>query len=172
VDSRDIWTNDELIREISARQPGTAARLHVVRDGRGREVIVKLAERPVNGQDDREQGPTRYVDVDRQDDRARTPEQRVGFFVRDLDLPFLRRLELPGGIRGVVVTRIDPAGAAFGTELRRGQIIIEINRQPIAATQDFNRVVGAMRPGDAMAVYVYDPALRQRSLVTIALDTP
>jgi serine protease Do len=171
VDSRDIWTNEELIREISARQPGSAARLHVVRDGHPRDVIVKLAERPVNGQDDREAGPTRYVDVDRQDDRARTPEQRVGFFVRDLDLPFLRRLEMPGGIHGVVVTRIDPAGPGFGTDLRRGQIIIEINRQPIASTQDFNRVVGALRPGDVMAVYLYDPALRQRSLVTVALDT-
>jgi serine protease Do len=172
VDSRDIWTNEELIREISARQPGTPARLHVVRDGHPREVIVKLAERPVNGQDDREEGPTRYADAARQDDRARTPEQRVGFFVRDLDLPFLRRLEMPGGIRGVVVTRIDPAGPGFGTDLRRGQIIIEINRQPIASTQDFNRVISAMRPGDVMAVYVYDPALRQRSLVTVALDTP
>jgi serine protease Do len=173
VDSRDIWTNEELIREISARQPGTAARLHVVRDGHPRDVVVKLAERPVTGQDnDAGEGPTRYADVDRRDDRARTPEQRVGFFVRDLDLPFMQRLEMPGGLRGVVVTRIDPAGPGFGTELRRGQIVIEINRQPIASTQDFNRVVGGLRPGDVMAVYVYDPALRQRSLVTVALDTP
>jgi S1-C subfamily serine protease len=71
-----------------------------------------------------------------------------------------------------VITRIDPAGPGFGTDLRRGQVIIEINRQPIASTQDFNRVVGGMRPGDVMAVYVYDPALRQRSFVTVSLDTP
>jgi serine protease Do len=172
VEGRDIWTNEELIREISARQPGTPARLHVVRDGHPRDVIVKLAERPVSGQDEGDQAPTRYADASRRDDRSRTPEQRVGFYVRDLDLPFLRRLDMPGGLRGVVVTRIDPAGPGFGTDLRRGQIIIEINRQPIASTQDFNRVVGGMRPGDVMAVYVYDPALRQRSLVTVSLDTP
>jgi serine protease Do len=173
VDSRDIWTNDELIREISARQPGTPARLHVVRDGHSRDVMIKLAERPVSGDDVREpEGPARFAESDRQGDHLRTPEQRVGFFVRDLDLPFLRRLEMPGGVRGVVITRIDPAGPGFGTDLRRGQVIIEINRQPIASTQDFNRVIRALRGGDVMAVYVYDPALRQKSLVTVALDTP
>jgi serine protease Do len=170
VDSRDIWTNDELIREISARLPGTAARLNVVRDGRARDVIVKLAERPPNEADegdDAEPSERRVRSVE-----PATPERRIGFFVRELDLPFLRRLDMPGGLRGVVITRIDPAGPAFGTELRRGQVIIEINRQPVASVQDFNRIVSASRAGDVLALYIYDPAVRQKSLVTIALDTP
>jgi serine protease Do len=169
VDSRDIWTNDELIREISARLPGTAARLNVVRDGRARDVIVKLAERPPNESEveDAEPAERRVRSIE-----PVTPERRIGFFVRELDLPFLRRLDMPGGMRGVVITRIDPAGPAFGTELRRGQIIIEINRQVVASVQDFNRIVSASRAGDVLAVYLYDPAVRQKSLVTIALDTP
>ena len=32
VDERDIWTNDVLIREIAARQPGCSARLKVIRE--------------------------------------------------------------------------------------------------------------------------------------------
>lgn len=171
VDGRDIWTNDELIREISARQPGTPARLNVLRDGRAREMIVKLAERPPSeGSDDEIEPGVRRSQTQRA--QPVTPERRVGFFVRDLDLPFLRRLEVPGGARGVVITRIDPAGPAFGSDLRRGQVIIEINRQPIASIADFNRVVSAARAGDVLALYVYDPALRQKSLITIALDTP
>ncbi|HSL21566.1 MAG TPA: trypsin-like peptidase domain-containing protein [Vicinamibacterales bacterium] len=172
VDDRDIWTNEELIREISARQPGTPARLHVVRDGRPRDVVVKLAERPAREEtedterDDASEGRPRPNEI------PLTPERRIGLFVRDLDLPFLRRLEMPGGLRGVAITRIDPAGPAFGSALRRGQIIIEINRQPIASLQDFNRVVSAARRGDVLALYVYDPAVRQKSLETIALDTP
>ena len=46
VDGRDVVTNEELIREISARQPGTIARLDVLRDGRRQTSQVKLAERP------------------------------------------------------------------------------------------------------------------------------
>jgi serine protease Do len=169
VDGRDVWGNEELIREISARAPGTPARLNVIRDGRGREVTVKLAERPPNETGDEESEPAERAT---RSPAPQTPERRIGFFVRELDLPFLRRLDMPGGLRGVVITRIDPAGPAFGSDLRRGQVIIEINRQAIASVPEFNRVVSAARAGDVLAVYLYDPALRQKALVTIALDTP
>ncbi len=45
VDSRDVGSNDELIREIAARTPGTTAKLEVIRDGRLHDVNVKLAAR-------------------------------------------------------------------------------------------------------------------------------
>ena len=46
VEGREIDTNESLIRDISARQPGTVARLEVMRDARRFSVPVKLAERP------------------------------------------------------------------------------------------------------------------------------
>src|SRR3954454_10963587 len=46
VEGLDISTNEQLIRNISARQPGTVARLGVVRDPRRLTLPVKLAERP------------------------------------------------------------------------------------------------------------------------------
>ena len=46
LDDRAIANDDQLIREISARAPGSAARLHLVRDGRDQTLTVKLAERP------------------------------------------------------------------------------------------------------------------------------
>lgn len=166
VDERDIWSNDELIREIAARQPGSAAKLKVVRDGRGRDVLVKLAERPVREEDtDAQPASGRSAAAS-----PRTPARRVGLEVRELDLPFVRRLSPPGSLRGVLISRIDPAGPAFGSNLRRGYVIMEINRQPVSSVSDFDRVVSAAGAGDVLAFYVYDPSLRQRSLVTVALD--
>lgn len=168
VDGRAIWTNDELIREISARPPGSAARLRVVRDGHERSMIVKLAERPTHEEARDEATPERP----RITDQPRTPERRVGVTVRDIDTAIIRRLSMPG-VQGVVITRIDPTGPAFGTPaLRRGQIILEINRQPVSSVNDFNRLVSAARAGDILALYVFDPAVRQRSVFTVALDTP
>src|SRR6185436_13866992 len=46
VDGRNVFTNDELIRDISGRQPGTIARLELLRDGRRQTSQVKLTERP------------------------------------------------------------------------------------------------------------------------------
>ena len=46
VEGRQVINNEELIRDISARQPGSVARLDILRDGRRQSVQVKLAERP------------------------------------------------------------------------------------------------------------------------------
>lgn len=168
VDGQTIWTNDELIREISARPPGSAARLRVVRDGHERSMIVKLAERPTH----EETGEEMTSERPREADQPRTPERRVGLTVREIDTSIVRRLSMPG-VQGVVITRIDPTGPAFGTPaLRRGQIILEINRQQVSSVNDFNRLVSAARAGDVLALYVFDPAVRQRSVITVALDTP
>src|SRR5262245_14419590 len=45
VDGHDVLTNDQLIRDIAARAPGSTARLELIRDGRLHDVTVKLAER-------------------------------------------------------------------------------------------------------------------------------
>src|SRR5512138_1246635 len=97
VDGRTIWTNDELIREISARPPGSAARLRVIRDGHERSMIVKLAERPTHDETDDELAPERP----RNAEQPRTPERRVGVTVRDIDTSIIRRLSM-SGVQGVV----------------------------------------------------------------------
>ncbi|HXH06699.1 MAG TPA: trypsin-like peptidase domain-containing protein [Vicinamibacterales bacterium] len=170
VDSREIWASDELIREISARQPGTTARLRIVRDGRERTAVVKLAERPTEeAEADSSPQPEPAAGGDR-----RTPEQRLGLAVRDLDPSVLRRLGAPDRLRGVLIARVDPAGPAFSTNppLRRGQVVLEINRRPVGSVADYNRLVSQARSGETLVLYVYDPTLRQRSFVTVTVDGP
>src|SRR5512144_811161 len=99
-------------------------------------MLVKLAERPTHEETGDELAPEHP-----RDPQPRTPERRVGLTVRDIDTSIIRRLSMPG-VQGVVITRIDPTGPAFGTPaLRRGQIILEINRQQVASVNDFNRLV-------------------------------
>src|SRR5258705_204828 len=53
LDDRTIANDDQLIREISSRAPGSSARLHLVRDGRDQSLTVKLAERPARERGDK-----------------------------------------------------------------------------------------------------------------------
>src|SRR5438128_3467965 len=46
LDDRSIANDDQLIREIASRAPGSAARLRVIRDGHDQTLVVKLSERP------------------------------------------------------------------------------------------------------------------------------
>ena len=164
VDGREIWTNEELIHDISGRQPGTLARLELMRDGHREVVQVKLTERPRTeaGAGD---GPLPT--------RAPAPvpaDPMLGLTVHDLDPAVARRMEVPATVQGVVVVRVDPAAASFVPGMRRGFVIMEINRQPVRTAGDFQRVMSAARTGDVLAFYGYDPAVKQRAIVTATVD--
>jgi serine protease Do len=165
VDGREIAGNDELIRTVSARQPGTVARLAVVRDNRRVTVPVKLAERPL----DRagvEPDPLSGLapGMRRPEPVATVP---LGLSVRALDRG--GRLPIPDSVHGVLVARVDPTGTAFAS-LRRGMVIMEINRQAIRSVVDYDRIVGAARPGDVLAFYVFDPNSAERVLLTVPVE--
>jgi serine protease Do len=166
VDGRSIFTNEELIRDISGRLPGTVARLDVVRDGRRQVSQVKLTERPGA------EGTVRDRDAGMRRNAPTAPaDTPLGLIVRDLDAGFARRMEIPVAIQGVVVMRVDPAGAAFVPAMRRGFVITEINRQPVRSVADFERLVAAARTGDALAFYGYDPSVGQRGFVLATVDS-
>src|SRR6266446_6514344 len=58
LDDRAIANDDQLIREISARAPGSAARLRLVRDGHDQTFTLKLTERPTRGRPDKAEPAT------------------------------------------------------------------------------------------------------------------
>jgi serine protease Do len=166
VEGRDIGTNEELIREISTRQPGTTARLGVLRDARHLTLHVKLAERPA-----REEAEHDALD-NRPRPKAPEPVADVplGLTVREMDKELLARFEVPDSVQGVMVSRVDPTGAAFSASLRRGFIIMEINRHAVRSLADYQHLIGAAKPGDVLALYCYEPTLGQRTLVTVTVD--
>jgi serine protease Do len=168
VDGREIWTNEELIRDISGRLPGTSARLEVLRDGRREVAQVKLVERPrdmVQNGASEERGPL----PGRPPEPARD-DPTLGLTVRELDAAIARRMQLPSSVQGVLVTRVDPTSASFVPAIRRGFIIMEINRQPVRTPGDVQRLLAAAHTGDALAFYGYDPAVRQRGIVMATVD--
>ncbi len=170
VEGHDIDGNESLIHDISARQPGTVARLEVMRDSRRLTLAVKLAERPLRD----EAGADDPAALGRRGARPTQPDPApdlpLGLLVKELDRGLVGRLEVPGSIRGVIVSRVDPTGAAFSAAIRRGYVIMEINRKAVRSVAEYQRIVGTARPGDILAVYFYDPSLSQRGLVTLTVE--
>ena len=60
--------------------------------------------------------------------------------------------------------------AAFSAQVRRGFVIMEINRHPVRSVADYNRFVSAAKPGDVLAMLYYDPTLGQRALLTVTVE--
>jgi serine protease Do len=170
VDGRAVWTNDELIRDISGRQPGTIARLDVVRDGRHLPTAVKLTERPAREDDDDDDHPDGMPSRSGAAPAVSSADPPLGLTVRELDTALARRLDIPAGIGGVVVMRVDPADASFVPGIHRGFVVMEINREPVRSVAEYQRIVNGARGGDVLAFFGYDTSLGQRMFVTATMD--
>jgi serine protease Do len=164
VEGRHIETNAALIRDISARRPGTIARLAVMREARRIDLQVRLAERPQRGDADPAAPAEPRPRLQVPDVTAGVP---LGLVVRELER---KQMDLPEAVHGVVVSRVYPSGAAFSAAVRRDYVIMEINRQPVRSMEDYQRIVTAAKPGDVLVMYYYDPSSVQRGLVAVTVE--
>jgi serine protease Do len=166
VDGRDIRNNDSLIREIAARQPGSTARLDVLRDNRPRQLMVKLAERTVREAD--APVPTDASRPDRSNQSVSPGD--LGLVLIEIDNSNSHRFDVPAGMTGLLVQRVEPLSAATDAGIERGNIILEVNRQGVDSVARFRRVIEAARPGEALAFYIYVPDIEQRNIKTVRVD--
>jgi S1-C subfamily serine protease len=58
------------------------------------------------------------------------------------------------GHKGVVVIAVDPASFADDLNFTRGDVITEINRQPIASVADYKAAIGKLKPGSSVVFKV------------------
>jgi serine protease Do len=161
-----VGSDDELIHVVSASKPGSTIRLGVLRDGRPQTLAVKLAERPGRPASDDAVPSAQHGETERGAGRPAP----IGLTVRDLDRETMTRLGIPSRITGVLVSQVDLLSPAYDAEIDRGTVILEINRTRVTSVDDYKRLTGAARPGDALTFYVYAPSLGVRSLHTIQVE--
>jgi S1-C subfamily serine protease len=140
-----------------------------MRDGRVREVMVKLAER-APGAPGRGSNSVRPRDDGRSNGLQEVGPTDLGLTVIAIDETNAHRFEVPRGMTGLLVQRVEPMSAAFDASIERGQIILEINREPVHSVAGFRRVLSGLRQGDAMAVFIYIPEIEQKNIRTLRLD--
>ncbi|MGE0862714.1 MAG: trypsin-like peptidase domain-containing protein [Vicinamibacterales bacterium] len=162
LDGRAVRTHDQLIREIAARQPGTSARLEYLRDGRSRAVSVKLAERPQRTPDTAASPAMRST--------QRTGPGELGLSLIEIDDSNAHRFDIPSGMTGLLVQRVEPLSLAYDAGIERGAIILEVNRQPVNSIAGFRRIVGAAQAGDVLAVFLYDPDADTRAIRAVRTE--
>jgi serine protease Do len=84
---------------------------------------------------------------------ARTDSQPAEFGLRVENLTPERASRVGmEGQKGVLVVDVDPA--SFGDDLNftRGDVIAEVNRQPVSSVAEYKTVIGKLKPGDNVGV--------------------
>ncbi len=161
VDQAPVRSNDSLIQAIAARTPGTSAQLELLRDGRPMHVAVKLAERPGRV-------PVPTSPVERSVQRVEPTE--LGLTLIQIDQSNAHRFDVPSGMTGLLVQRVEPLSAAYDAGIARGHVILEINRRAVSSVAAYRRQVESVRAGDVLAVYLYDPEIDQRAIHTVRTE--
>ncbi len=156
IDGQPVDGDAPALRMVARSEPGRAARLDFLRDGRRQTATVRLAERPARVAPDglpavRE--PVRTRDLG---------PAELGMTVIEITPANARRYDVPDGVLGLLVQRVEPVSAAAEAGIERGQVVLHVNRQPVATVVALRLAVGLARPGDPVAVLVYDPDLDQR----------
>ncbi|OGL02011.1 MAG: hypothetical protein A3I14_14970 [Candidatus Rokubacteria bacterium RIFCSPLOWO2_02_FULL_73_56] len=129
----------ELQRRVAAVAPGQTVALTIVRDRQRLPVSIRVGEMPA---DEPVQAAVRGA-------------EDVGLSVERLAAAQALRLNLPAG--GVVVTGVSPGSAGEKAGLRRGDVIVELDRRPVPDPPAFYRALAALRPGESALLYVHRP---------------
>jgi len=75
---------------------------------------------------------------------------RLGLRVEPLTPELAAQLELRSGAQGVVVQEVDSEGPAAAAGIGRGDVIEQVNRQPVRSAADLSNALG--RSGDRPAL--------------------
>jgi S1-C subfamily serine protease len=101
-------------------------------------------------------------------DRDGTVE--LGLTLIEIDESNAHRFDVPAGMTGLLVQRVEPFSAGYDAGITRGQILLEINRRAVSSVVAYRRLVQA-QPGGVLAVFLYDPDLDQRAIHTVRTET-
>ncbi len=66
---------------------------------------------------------------------------KLGVSIQDLNPQIARQLGLPASATGVVVTQVQPDSPAAEAGIQRGDVVEEVNRQPVKSASDFRNAV-------------------------------
>ena len=151
LNGKPLSNSLELSTRIGSLRPGDTVEITLNRAGEQRTVRVTLG-----GSDTAE--ATAGADQPDRKRRAARIEEELGFRFTNLTPELARRYELDPEAEGVLITEVDPAGAAYReANLRPGQLIIEANRKAVKNTRDFERIYADLEPGTAFLVRVRQP---------------
>jgi serine protease Do len=84
-----------------------------------------------------------------------------GLWLSDVTPDVAQQAHLPAGTRGALVQNVEPFTPAAGAGIRRGDVILEVNRKPVQSADDATTTLRAMRSGEPAFVLLSRNGTRQ-----------
>jgi serine protease Do len=126
INGEKIEDSNVLRNKVAGTLPGTEIRITVLRDGNPQDLTATLDEFEIPGKKDADVGEGSDGSSERQSDTG-----KLGLTLQPVTPQIARQFGVEGDAEGMVVTNVDQGGSAAEAGITRGDIILEINRQPV-----------------------------------------
>ena len=159
VNEYDVKDTVSLVNRIAEADIGSSLKIELVRDGVAKSVTAQVAEQPAD----------LMARLNRnQNGSGQSGESQVGMFaglqVQNLTQKLRAEANVPATVNGVIVTGVDPS-SPVAQQIRPGDVIEQINRQPVPDVNEFESIVGQLDQDRPVMVGL--ARNRQRSFIII-----
>jgi serine protease Do len=128
INGKPVSDSRELRMNISMMKPDADVKLKIMRDGKDKDMTVKLGELPNQKEQAKAEDGT-------------SKDALEGVTLENLDADSAKELGLSPSTKGVVVTDISPSSPEAESGLRRGDVIQEVNHQPVRNVSELNEAI-------------------------------
>jgi serine protease Do len=146
VDGKDVKSGDDLVADIASRKPGSKAKLAFVRNGKKQETTVTIADRS-------KLFASRLGEEDESQNEEAPKASKFGVTVRSITPDLADRMGITAS-KGVVVSDVKQGSFAEDLGLNRGDVVLEVNKQPVNTPDDFTKIESSLKSGQDVVFLV------------------
>jgi len=153
VNRREVTPDETLSFMVGGLPIGAKVPLELIRNGKPMTVTATVAQRPPEEQlaSFAQQSPDDFSDQDQKSSKQ-AAQQQLGLAVTPLTATIAGQIGLPATTKGVVVTAVDPSTDAGSKGLRRGDVVLSANGQPVINEAELNTAVTSAKAAGRSAI--------------------
>ncbi len=156
MNGKPVKDGDDLVARVADTPIGTPVTLTVDRDGKKMEFKVTIQDRAEVFKE-----LPQFAELQQQQPAAEEPKPEEAQYKFGIKLHSLTDAERTNmgieGKGGLVVRSVDEGSFAEDMGLVEKDVILAINRQPVASVDDVIRIQSSLKPGDAVAFRIMRP---------------
>ena len=134
----DIKISSDLPKFVSSTKPGSKISVSILRQGKEKQLEITIGEMP-----------TEDMVVARKNNEQ-TQKNRIGLTVKDLTPQQKKQIKENAG-----VLVIEVADASLNAGIRKGDVVLGLNNNPVSSAQSFNQSLKKIKKGKTIALLIY-----------------
>jgi serine protease Do len=146
VNGKPVPSRDELVQTVMALKPGTTVPMKVLRDKQEKTLNVTIGELNLDAESQSSEDS---------DEQTEDTSAGFGMTLGNLTADRARRLVLPAGTTGALVTDVDPSGTAARAGVQPGDVILQVNRKKVESAGEARTELQKIKSGGTTMLLIW-----------------